>query len=149
MIKTLRALVGALTISLLIAACGGSTDDTTTTTSPTTTVPASGDVIAEFRTSDGETYRVLLTGDAAVQASAAFAAGENPGIPNGYIERGDGEVNLGHDWHIRDVEFADMTIELCDGTVSYVDDLGYDEFVNQHGNQFCPWAAELVDLLEP
>ncbi|HUG75537.1 MAG TPA: hypothetical protein VMM81_07705 [Acidimicrobiia bacterium] len=149
MTKTLRALVGALTISLLVAACGGSAGDTTTTTSPTTTVPTSGDVIAEFRTPDGETYRVLLTGVAAAQARAAFAAGENPGIPNGYIERGDGEVNLGHDWHIRDVEFADMTIEVCDGTVSYIDDLGYDEFVNQHGNQFCPWGAELVDLVEP
>jgi len=145
----IRALVGALTISLLVAACGGSAGDSTTTTSPTTTAPASGDVIAEFRTSDGETYRVLLTGDAAAQARAALAVGENPGIPNGYIERGDGEVNLGHDWHIRDVEFADMTIELCDGTVSYIDDLGYDEFVSQHGDQFCPWGAELVDLIEP
>jgi hypothetical protein len=146
--KTSRALIGALTISLLIAACGGSAGDTTTT-SPTTTPPTVGDVIAEFRTSDGETYRILLTGDAAAQARAAFSAGENPGIPNGYIERGNAGVNLGHEWHIRDVEFADMTIEVCDGTVSYIDDLGYDEFVNQHGNQFCPWSAELVDLIEP
>lgn len=148
MTKTPRALVGALTISLLVAACGGSAGDTTTTTSPTTTVPAAGDVIAEFRTPDGETYRVLLTGEAAAQARAAFAASEYPGIPNGYIERGDGGVNLGHDWHIRDVEFAEMTIEICDGTVSYIDDLGYDEFVSQHGDQFCPWGAELVDLVE-
>lgn len=141
---TFRAVLGALTLSLLVSACGGSAGDTTTTT-----VPTSGDVVAEFRTSDGETYRVLLSGDAATQARAAFAAGENPGIPNGYIEPGDGGVNTGHDWHIRDVEFADMTIELCDGTVSYIDDLGYDEFVNQHGNQFCPWSAELVNLIEP
>jgi hypothetical protein len=149
MTKTLRALVGALTISMVVSACGGSADDTTTITSPTTTAPGASDVIAEFRTSDGETYRVLLTGDAAAQARAAFAAGENPGIPNGYIERGNAGVNLGHEWHIRDVEFADMTIEVCDGAVSYIDELGYDEFVSQHGDQFCPWSAELVDLVEP
>jgi hypothetical protein len=49
---------------------------------------------------------------------------------------------------VTDVEFADMAIEVCDGTVSYVDDLGYEGFVAQHGDRFCPWAAELVDLIE-
>lgn len=133
------ALVGALLLTVSVAACG---DDDSTTTLP------NGSVIAEFRTSDGETYRVLLTGDAAAQARAAFSTGDHPGIPNGLIRPGDGGVNLGHEWHVVDVEFADMTIEVCDGTVSYVDDLGYDEFVSQHGNQFCPWSADLVDLIE-
>lgn len=149
MTKTLGALIGALTLTVAVAACGDSAGDTTTTTAPDTTVPADGSVIGEFRTPDGETYRTLLTGEAAAQARAAFAAGEYVGIPNGYIRPGDGGVNVGHEWHIVDVEFADMTIEICDGTVSYIDDIGYDEFVEQHGDQFCPWGAELVDLIEP
>lgn len=111
----------------------------------TTTLP-NGAVVAEFETDDGERYRILLEGTAAEQARTAFDAGESPGIPNGLIEPGDGGVNLGHDWHVVEVEFADMAIEVCDGTVSYVDDLGYAEFTTQHGDRFCPWGAELVDL---
>ena len=41
-----------------------------------------------------------------------------------------------------------MTMEVCDGTVSYVDDLGYEGFVPRHGDRFCPWGAEIVDLIE-
>ena len=144
MTRTIGALIGALTLTIAVTACGDSAGDTTTTT-----VPTSGDVIAEFRTPEGGTYRTLLTGDAAAHARAAFAAGDYAGIPNGFIHPGDGGINVGHEWHITDVEFADMTIEVCDGTVTYIDDLGYDEFVNPHGDRFCPWSAELVDLIEP
>lgn len=42
-----------------------------------------------------------------------------------------------------------MAIEVCDGTASSIDDLGYEEFVNQHGDRFCPWTVELVQLIEP
>lgn len=55
-------------------------------------------------------------------------------------------MNPGHEWHVIEVEFADMTMEVCDGTVSYVDDLGYEGFVAQHGDRFCPWGAVLVGL---
>lgn len=137
-------------MALAIAACGDDAATTTTTTLPptsSTTLP-DGSVIAEFETDDGETYRILLTGAAAEQARQAFTSGEGPGIPNGLIQPGDGGVNTGHDWHVTEVEFADVTMELCDGTVSYVDDLGYQEFTQQHGDRFCPWGAELVDLIE-
>ncbi|MDP2623796.1 MAG: hypothetical protein Q8Q29_08365, partial [Actinomycetota bacterium] len=91
---------------------------------------------------------VLLTGAAADTARQAGAAGTNPGIPNGKILPGDGGVNVGHEWHIEEVEFADIAIEICDGTVSYIDDLGYEDYVSQHGDRFCPWSADLVDLIE-
>jgi hypothetical protein len=153
MTRTIGAVIGALMLLTLVAACGdngaGDTTTTTPTTSPTTTVPSEDSVIGEFQTVDGATYRILLTGDAAAHARASFEAGEYPGIPNGLIQPGDGGVNIGHEWHVIDVEFADMTIEVCDGTVSYVDDLGYEEFVDQHGDRFCPWSAELVDIIEP
>lgn len=134
----------------LIAACAP-TGDSPTTTLPddTTTVPATGAVIAEFETSDGVRYRILVEGEAADHVRAAHASGEAPGIPNGVINPGDGGVNTGHEWHITEVEFVDMTIELCDGTAGYIDELGYEAFVDQHGERFCPWSAELVDLIEP
>lgn len=133
----------ALAALFVLAACGD--DDAATTT--TTTLP-SGSVIAEFRTPDGATYRALLTGAAAEHARAAFASGEPAGIPNGLIRPGDGGVNIGHEWHVEDVEFADFTIEVCDGTVSYLDEQGYDAWVASQGDRFCPWAAELIDLIE-
>lgn len=131
-----------MTAMLLAAACTGTA---ATPTTPTTLPTA---VVAEFETPDGARYRVLLEGEAAAQAGRAFAAGEHPGIPNGIIRPGDGGVNLGHDWHVIEVEFAEMAIEVCDGTVSYVDSLGYDGFIEAHGDRFCPWAARLVGLIE-
>ncbi len=148
MIKTLRAVSGAILLVAVAVGCAGATSPTTTT-APTTTTPQSDSVIAEFRTPDGVTYRILLDGAAAEHARQAYAAGEHAGIPNGKINPGDGGVNIGHDWHITDVEWADMTIEVCDGNAGYIDDLGYEEFVNQHGDRFCPWNAELIDLIEP
>lgn len=136
-----RLITIALASLLVLAACGD--DESGGTTTPT--LP-DGSVVAEFRTPDGVTFKVVLSGDAAVQARDAFANGEYPGFPNGKIVKGDGGVNAGHDWHLVEVELTEMAMEVCDGTASYVDDLGYDEFVSQHGDRFCPWAAELVGL---
>lgn len=136
-----RLLTIALVMVFVAAACGD--DDA----APTTTLPE-GAVIAEFRTPDGATFRTLLTGDAALQARTAFAAGERPGIPNGRILPGDGGINLGHEWHVVDVEFADITIEVCDGTVSYIDEIGYEAWAAGAAGQFCPWGAELVGLVD-
>lgn len=140
MIKRLLPLL----LLVVVAACG---DDASTTTT-TTTEPSAGSVIAELRTPDGETYRVRLEGAAADHARQAYATGQRPGIPNGRIQPGDGGVNTGRDWHIVEVEWAEMAIEVCDGTVSYIDSLGYEGYVAQHGDRYCPWDAELVDLIE-
>lgn len=135
-----------LAASLSLTACGGGTAESTTT-GPAVTIPP-GSVIAEFQTADGERYRVLLEGEAADNARLLSAGEEAPRIPNGVIRPGDGGINLGHEWHVTEVEFADMAMEVCDGTVSYVDGLGYDAFVAQHGERFCPWGAQLVGLVE-
>ncbi|MBI5157835.1 MAG: hypothetical protein HZA58_07490 [Acidimicrobiia bacterium] len=135
-----RLLHFAVSGLLVLAACG---DDTSAST---TTLPE-GAVIAEFRTPDGN-FKVLLTGAAADHARAAFEAGTQPGIPNGRILRGDGGVNFGHDWHLVEVEFAEMAIEVCDGTAAYIDSIGYDAWVAGAGDRYCPWGAELVALSE-
>lgn len=144
----------------MLAACGSGGETTTTsavpgttTPVPSTTTPVPGtvlpdgsDVVAEFETPDGVAYKIYLAGEVARDAWEAFEAGERVGIPLGRINPGDGGVNTGHDWHITEVEFAEMATEVCDGTASYIDGLGYAEFVNQHGEYFCPWGAELVSV---
>ncbi|HAX81598.1 MAG TPA: hypothetical protein DCY40_03385 [Actinobacteria bacterium] len=137
--KRLIALAAAAV--LVLVACGDDDAGTTTTTLP------EGALIAEFQTPDGN-FKVLLTGAAAEQARTAFANGTQPGIPNGKILRGDGGVNTGHDWHLEEVEFADMTIEVCDGTAAYIDTVGYDEWVANAGDRYCPWGAQLVGIEE-
>jgi hypothetical protein len=135
-----RLITLAVAAVLVLVACGD--DDAGTTT----TLPE-GAVIAEFQTPDGN-FKVLLTGGAAEQARTAFANGTQPGIPNGKILRGDGGVNTGHDWHLEEVEFADFTIEVCDGTAAYIDTIGYDEWVANAGDRYCPWGAQLVAVTE-
>jgi hypothetical protein len=51
-------------------------------------------------------------------------------------------------WHIdsEDIHMAEMTIELCDGLPSHVEnDLDY--WVDTVG-RFCPWQATLVNITD-
>jgi hypothetical protein len=106
--------------------------------------PAAG-VVVTFRVGDEE-YRILLTDPADIEIARQLLAGEEaPRIPNGRIVRGDdGGVNTGYSWHIdpESVEFADFTIEVCDGVPSFVED------GTLTGDQFCPWSAEVIAIEE-
>ena len=98
-------------------------------------------MIATFQVGD-ETYRVLIIDPAQLAIAQRLLEGKQaPSIPNGRIARGE-SINTGWSWHIdpRDFEFADMTIELCDGLPSYVED------GTLTGDRFCPWSATLVGL---
>ena len=52
------------------------------------------------------------------------------------------EVNRGWSWHLVDVSFAEVTIELCDGRPSDVEKAG----VSFGGGRFCPWTARVVAI---
>ena len=46
-----------------------------------------------------------------------------------------------HAWvHVREAAFADMTVEVCDGLPSYVED------GTVTSDRFCPWSAEIVSI---
>ena len=81
-------------------------------------------MIATFQVGE-ESYRVEIIDPLQVRIARRLLAGkEAPSIPNGRIVRGETGVNTGWSWHIdpTDFEFADLTIELCDGLPSYVED---------------------------
>lgn len=109
---------------------------------------ADGPVIATFRVGGTEQYRILLTDPADIAIAEALLAGdpdELATIPNGRVVRdGDGGVNTGWSWHIdpADIDFAEITIEVCDGLPSDV------ERGAVSGERFCPWSAEVV-AIEP
>jgi hypothetical protein len=101
-------------------------------------------LIATFDVVD-ETYRILLTDPADIAAARLLQAGEDaPSIPNGLVIRGDSGVNDGYSWSIDpdDVEFADATVEVCDGLPSDV------EAGIITSERYCPWSAVLI-ALEP
>jgi hypothetical protein len=98
---------------------------------------------------DGERFRVWVTNLETIQQILDLQAGNSQAsIPNGRILRGPGlgGHNLPWNWHLdpERIEMAEMTIELCDGLPSYVNE-NVEEFVVVVG-RYCPWSAQLVEV---
>ena len=91
----------------------------------------------------GETFRVQLVGERQIEAARAAQGGGSARIPNGRIVPGVG-VNSGWSWHLEDVEFVQMAIELCDGRPSDVERQG----TQFGGGRFCPWGARVVAIAD-
>jgi hypothetical protein len=88
-----------------------------------------------------ESFRVLLKTEAQVRGAEAAQAGGQARIPVGRIVAG-ADVNTGWTWHLEDVTFAEVTIELCDGRPSDVEKAG-----TAFGNgQYCPWGARVTSI---
>jgi hypothetical protein len=114
---------------LASAGCGG----------PQGSGPPPGPVVVTFEVVD-ERFKALLTEPADIDAARRLLGGEDvPSIPNGRVLRETG-VNEGYGWSLdpNDIEFADVTIEACDGLPSDVED----GVVT--GDRYCPWSAVVV-----
>lgn len=101
-----------------------------------------GNPVATFQVVD-EQYKVELATPELVAHAEALLAGEDvASIPLGRVVRDDPGVNAPWSWHIdpATLEFADMTIEVCDGLPSFVED----ETVTSP--DYCPWSAEIVSI---
>ena len=112
-------------------------------TSPGVPSPA-GAVIVTFRVADREEFKALVTDPANIGIVRELLAGkEVPGIPNGRIVYQTG-VNTGYHWSMdpTDIEFADMTTEVCDGLPSDVEKRAITS------DRYCPWAAKVI-AIEP
>ncbi|MBK7771617.1 MAG: hypothetical protein IPI48_14160 [bacterium] len=121
----------------LLAACGDN--------DPATTPPPGG-VLATFAVA-GEQFSVLVTHEPAIaDLLALWQGGGAATIPSGKVVRGAAPENAPWTWHLdgEDFAMAEVTIELCDGTPSYVE-AHLDEWIEQVG-RYCPWAAQLVAL---
>ena len=101
-----------------------------------------GNPVATFQVVD-ETYKIELATPELVEHARALLAGDDvAGIPLGRVVRDDPGPNAPWSWHIdpATLEFADMTIEVCDGLPSYVEE----EIVTSP--DYCPWSAELIAI---
>jgi hypothetical protein len=98
--------------------------------------------VATFQVVD-EQYKIELATPELVEHAQALLAGESvASIPNGIVVRDDPGPNAPWSWHIdpATLEFADMTIEVCDGIPSYVED------GTVTSDRFCPWSAQIVSI---
>jgi hypothetical protein len=129
--RLVARLVATAALLLVFTACGGD--------GPTT--PSDGAVVT-FRVVD-ETFRVHLFDARQIDAAHQAASGGRARIPIGRVVAGRG-VNVGWSWHLEDVEFAELTTEVCDGRPSDVEREG----VNFGGGRFCPWTARVISIDE-
>jgi hypothetical protein len=136
-----RRLVLVASVGLLgTVGCAGG--DGTSSAEPT--VSPDAPAVVTFELNEGERFRVLLTERADLDIARRLLAGEDgPDIPNGRIVRETG-VNEGWSWSLdpEDFEFADVTIEVCDGTPADV------ESGELTSDRYCPWSARVV-AVEP
>jgi len=97
--------------------------------------------VATFEVAGGEQYKIELATPELIEHAKGLLAGESlAAIPNGVVVRGDSGVNEPWSWHIdpATLEFANVTIEVCDGIPQYVED----KIVTS--DRFCPWSARVV-----
>lgn len=126
-------------VGLVAAGCGdGNGTDAPAGASPT--VSADAPVIVTFEVNEGDRFRVLLTERADIDTARRLLAGQDgPDIPNGRIVHETG-VNEGWSWSLDpdDFEFADVTVEVCDGIPADV------ESGELTSDRYCPWSARVV-----
>ena len=133
----IRRSVGAaafLVAALALAACGGSSGSA----SPSGTTR----VVVTFAVGDEEQFKVLLVEPADIDIARRLLANQDaPSIPNGRVIRETG-VNTGYSWSLdpADIEFGDVTVEVCDGLPSDV------EAGTISGDRYCPWSADVVAI---
>ena len=137
-----------LPLVLVLAACSGTgANPSPSPTSPPSQSPSpdSAGVVVTIRVADEETFKVQLIDPADIAVARDLLDGkEAPGIPNGRIVYGEPGVNVWYTWHLdpNDFEWADVTIEVCDGRPSDVEDR---EITS---DRYCTWAAEVI-AVEP
>jgi hypothetical protein len=66
------------------------------------------------------------------------------GVVMGRVAKGNGGFNGTWNWHLvpETVQTADLAIELCDGTPSYISQ-HRDEWIRDVKN-YCPWGAKVI-----
>ena len=91
-------------------------------------------IVVTFEVVD-ERFKALLTDPADIAIARRLLAGEDaPSIPNGRIIRETG-VNAGYGWSLdpNDIEFAEVTLEECDGLPSDVETAVVAAIATVHG----------------
>ena len=94
-----------------------------------------------------EEFRALIQDPDVIDQAEALIGANKQMVILGSLRRGTGGFNSPWSWHLAPdtVEFADATIELCDGCPSFVED-DLDDWVDTVGT-YCPWSTRVLGRL--
>ena len=105
--------------------------------------PAHKNPVATFEVAGVETYKIeLITPELVKHAEQLLKGDDVAAIPLGRVVRDSPGVNKPWSWHIdpKTLEFAQITIEVCDGLPSYVEDR------TVTSKDYCPWSAKVIKI---
>lgn len=87
-------------------------------------------------------FRVRITDAATAREAQELVGDGNVKVISGVVRAGNGGFNTGWNWHLdpATIDFADMTIELCDGCPNMVEE----DPGTWVGNRFCPWSTKVI-----
>ncbi|MEM0005205.1 MAG: hypothetical protein QXE10_02590 [Desulfurococcaceae archaeon] len=93
---------------------------------------------------NGERFKVLVKDPELADVFRSMFRGERSGIVIGELRAGDGGFNKPWSWHLDPdtVHVAEVAIELCDGTPSFVE-AELDYWLNVV-KRYCPWNGKVV-----
>lgn len=135
--RTSRLLAAGLAALATAGGCGGSLD--------TDPPPGRDFVFQGAQWPASERFVVRIADAQAIEAARAelrLPAAERVLHPSGRLVGGSAGHNGPWHWHLRDVQMARFSIELCDGRPSMVEtNLAY--WLDRVGS-FCPWGARVV-----
>ena len=108
-----------------------------------TPFPNSG-LYATFRVVNDVFYASITNPPGIDQALALWRGQSQAQIPVGQLECNNGTYNCGWTWRMNpaSITFAEITIEVCDATPSYVQG----NCSSFPAGQYCPWSAQLIAL---
>jgi hypothetical protein len=131
-----RSTQSSMTVALLLFLAAGLAGCDDSPTAPSARALVTWQVGAEQ-------FRVQLHDKDQTDAAHRAQQGGAARIPSGRIIVGSSE-NAGWSWHLEDVAFVEVAIELCDGRPSDVERGG----VQFGGGRYCPWNASIVSIVE-
>lgn len=109
---------------------------------PATNLPPNGQYFTVQVASDQ--FVMYVTDADTIRLATENFQGKNNAFPSGRIDRGNGGFNQPWSWHFipESVRMVEASIEVCDGTPSYVNN-HLDDFVSIG---YCPWGGKIVKV---
>jgi len=100
-----------------------------------------------FLIAGAEEITLWITNDAFIDEAINLMGTGETRVPN-FLEvvPAPSCVDTDYTWHVdpQEVEWADVTIELCDGRPSYIEE-NLCSWIDEVGG-WCPWSAEVVSV---
>jgi len=94
----------------------------------------------------GERFIIYVTDAETIELAIENMQGKNKMFPMGELGRGDGGFNKPWSWHLKPdtVRMVEVSIELCDGTPSFVEDEL--EYWLETVKNYCPWGGRIIAM---